>query len=124
MTEVSTPNGLRGIIRFMLADARVEVAWHEQQAKRLRTRILAYEAILAEPEPTLQSQSVHESLIAFALDNDGLLRTRDAIGHLVASGAFPTRFDANKGIQSTIWHSRRFERVSRGVYRLMEASDV
>lgn len=116
-------------IRRALGQARSELEQLEQQAARLRQRIAAYEALLTTDEddapsadPTverLQGQSVHRSLVDIATWNAGTLRTRDATNLLVDAGVFQSRRLANKSIFAAVLRSRHFERVSRGLYRLV-----
>ena len=70
-------------------------------------------------EPNWTSMSVHACLVGLAQQQGGELRTIDAIDHLVKKNVCMSRRHASSSVYTTLARSPRFEKESKGLYRLV-----
>ena len=72
-------------------------------------------------EPNWASMSVHACLVGLAQQQGGELRTVDAIDHLVKKNVCMSRGHASSSVYTTLARSPRFEKESKGLYRLVSS---
>lgn len=72
----------------------------------------------------LRNMSVNDSTKVIARQSAGFLVTKDAAKTLVQAGVFGSIKEARENIYTTIRRSADFERVRRGVYRLLRPDEV
>lgn len=110
--------------------SRIEVLELElEMAKAARDGLLAVNAYVerfadkptngATPMRDWNDKSIHQCLVAFAQEHEGIVRTRKAITALVDEKVCRDRRAAHDTVYSTLKRSPRFQWVERGMYRLL-----